>query len=185
MRACLVEFNNLYVEYLDLTVPLAGSGQRLPDRAAEIRGELMVRAAAAQDALNQAGVNLVRYPPPATGGPVVSGLANTMFVHETDYIPFGSVRPFHENVTQMLRLAVGYLTNQRDRAVKQRRSPLYWGDRVLTFLLGIPSYFVSRIFGVPVWRIEESPLGVVLRIIGLVVETLVLYVGGRELGWWG
>jgi hypothetical protein len=37
---------------------------------------------AAQDALTVAGVNLVYTPPPMTGGPVMRGLPNTVFLHE-------------------------------------------------------------------------------------------------------
>jgi hypothetical protein len=180
MRSELREFNALYVEYLNLTVPKGALSQR----AYELRGELMERAAVAQQALNQAGVDVVRYPPPATGGPVISGLANTIFVHETDFLPFGSMPPFYEKVLEVIRLGEGYLRSRQEKAERQRRNPLYWADRVLTVFLGIPAYIVSRVAGVPVWRIEGSPLGVVLRIVGLVVDAALVFIGGREFKWW-
>lgn len=183
LRNELIEFHNLYGNYIDLTWPPEEGG--LSSRAAELRAELLSRVAKAQRAVSQSGVHLVLTPPPAFGGPVLHGLSNLLFVHETirGYTGMGSA-PFFEDVREALRIAEGYLAQQEEEACRLWRNPLYWLDRLLTTLLGFPAYILSRILGVPVARIDESPAGVALRLLAVCLDGLAVYFGGRALMWW-
>jgi hypothetical protein len=183
MREALREFNNLYIDYLNRSYPPSGSG--LDAEARRLRGELQHRLAEAQMAIDAVGVGLAMLPPPAFGGPVLKGLTNTLFIHETSqgYTGMGAP-PFFEKVLETLQVADGYLERKERDEIRRRKNPLYWLDLVLTAFLGIPAYIVSRIIGVPVWKIEDSPLGFALRLLGLAIDGLVVYFGGHELHWW-
>jgi hypothetical protein len=178
LRENLRQFHNTYVEYLQLTL----RGGRDPQRAARLRGELTRQVADAQRALHVAGVDITRLPPPAFGGPILHGLPNVLFIHEQEPTLVGE--PFCNTVLQTLEIADGYLGRNAQDEIRRRSSPLYWTDRVVTGILGIPAYIVSRIIGVPVWRIEASSVGSVLRVIGLIIDGLLVYFGGHGLGWW-
>jgi len=183
MRNNLVEFTDLYVEYLDLTYPPSMDVDS--HAAGRLRMELSRRLGDAQEAFDTVGVDLAMLPPPAFGGPIRHGLANTLFIHETSAGHTGmSGPPFFQTVLQTLHTATGYLERRERKERHRRRNPLFWMDWALTGLLGIPAYLVSRIFGVPVRRIEESQLGTALRIVGVVLEAVLLFVTGRALGWW-
>jgi hypothetical protein len=67
---------------------------------------------------------------------------------------------------------------------RTRRNPLYWGDRILTALLGFPAYVLGKIFGVPASHINDSPWGTALRVAAFIVETGVLVLGLNELFHW-
>jgi hypothetical protein len=181
LRDALRDFHNLYVRYLDLTFP--------PERgfsaeAGQLRVYLTQRVAEAQRALDLSGVQLTRYPAPAFGGPVLHGLPNLLFIHEQEPVPVFSGQPFFRNVVEAMQMADGYLAHREQMEVRRRRNPLYWLDWLITGFLGIPAYIVSRIVGVPVWKIEDSPLGFALRLIGLTIDGLVVYFGGHEAKWW-
>jgi hypothetical protein len=92
--------------------------------------------------------------------------------------------PFFERVVETLQIAGGALERKAEEEARRRRSPFYWLDLALTAFLGIPAYIVSRIVGVPVWKIEESPLGFLLRLLGLALEGLGVFLGGRAAHWW-
>jgi hypothetical protein len=141
--------------------------------------------AVAQAALDAAGVDLAMYPPPAFGGPIQHGLVNILFLHESSlgYTGMGNP-PFFERVVEILQVAGGALERKAEEEAQRRRSPLYWLDLALTAFLGIPAYIASRIVGVPVWKIEESPFGLILRLVGLTLEGLGVFFGGRAAHWW-
>jgi hypothetical protein len=181
LRDNLIEFHNLYLRYLELTYPPRGNP---PPAASELRAELTQRVGVAQQALDLSGVQLARLPAPAFGGPILRGLPNLLFIHERDPVPVFRMQPFCQNVIEALQVAVGYLARRERDEAHRRRSPVYWLDWVITGFLGIPAYIVSRIIGVPVWKIEDSPVGFGLRLVGLAIDGLVAYFGGRELGWW-
>jgi hypothetical protein len=74
---------------------------------------------------------------------------------------------------------------RRERDIAhRRRNPLYWGDRLLSLLLGFPSYLVGKIIGVPASRIDATPWGTILRVAELAAAGLGVYLGGRNAGWW-
>lgn len=187
MRGELREFHNLYVEYIDLTWPPNG---RPPARATELRAELLGRVSKAQAALSQSGMGTIAMtPPPMIGGPVLTGLPNLLFVHETPLVGVSlglglNQPPFCQKVIEALKMADGYLAQQQEEAARRRRNPFYWLDRIVTTLLRVPAYILSRIIGVPVARIEESPFGLALRLLALAIDGLVAYIGGHELKWW-
>lgn len=93
-------------------------------------------------------------------------------------------QPFCAKVMETLQVADGYLARKERDETRRRQNPLFWLDWAVTGLLGIPAYIVSRIIGVPVWKIEESPVGFALRVVGLAVDGLIVYFGGHGLGWW-
>jgi hypothetical protein len=132
-----------------------------------------------QGALNQARVDATIYPPPAFGGPVLSGLSNTAFAHEDRY----HRQPTFELVLRASARRRLLEQQERDEA-RRRQSFLYWPDRVLSAVLGFPVYLLSKIVGVPQDRIERSPFAGALRILGLVIEGLGVFFGGRAAGWW-
>lgn len=181
LREALRDFHNAYVRYLDLTFP---PDRGMPAEAGPLRLELTQRLAEAQRALDLSGVQLTRYPPPAFGGPVLHGLPNLLFIHEHDQVPVFSGQLFFRNVIEAMQVADGYLARREEVERQRRRNPLFWLDWLITGFLGIPAYIVSRIIGVPVWRIEDSPFGLGLRLFGLAIDGLVVYLGGREVKWW-
>lgn len=181
LRDRLREFHNLYVRYLDLTL---SSQPQITSEARQLRMDLTQRIAEAQEALHLAGVDLTRLPPPAFGGPILRGLPNLLFIHEQDPPSLFGRQPFCQNVIEALQVADGYLGQREREEAERRRNPVYWLDRTVTGFLGIPAYVTSRIIGVPVWRIEDSPVGFALRVVGLAVDGLVVYFGGHGFGWW-
>jgi hypothetical protein len=50
--------------------------------------------------------------------------------------------------------------------------------------LGIPSYLVAKLVGVPTWRIENSTWGTLLRIGEVAATAVGVYWGGSQAGWW-
>ena len=182
LREDLAEFHNLYIRYLELTSTAGGAPN---GEASRLRSELRHQVAAAQLALGTAGVELAMYPAPAIGGPVVHGLPNLMFIHETTAGYQGMMGlPFCDKVIEALQVADGYLERRERDEKGRRRNPLYWLDLGITGLLGLPAYVVSRVLGVPVGKIDDSPVGFALRIAGLAVDALVVFIGGRGFGWW-
>jgi hypothetical protein len=124
---------------------------------------------------------------PVTGGAVMHGLVNTVFVHET---PFGGVSGMfnwptsYQGIIDIVDTCLSRLDELDIEIRRRRRNPLYWGDRTLRALLGFPAYLLSLIFGVPASQIEESAFGVALRVAAFVVESAVLVLGLNELFHW-
>jgi hypothetical protein len=140
---------------------------------------------AAQDALTVAGVNLVYTPPPMTGGPVMRGLPNTVFLHEEPGYrlhDWTRVKPTYAAVIDMVRLGVQYLEENERFERRRRRIRLYWIDRVLRMTLGIPAYIVSLLLGVPQQRIEASAFGPLLRILGVLADIAGVYALEKLIG---
>lgn len=183
-RHDLVSFRNVYVEYLNKTL----GDREAPQKNLALRSQVMRAATPAQTAMNAIGAGVSWLPPPAAGGPVLSGLVNMVFIHESVHGyaggMFGTGGQPYQAIIDVVDSALASL-DRLERAIRRKRkNPLYWVDRGLRLVLGIPAYLVSLIFGVPVERIEASPLDVPLRLLGLVVEGLVVYFGGHEAGWW-
>ena len=78
-------------------------------------------------------------------------------------------------VMEALLTADSFLARQEKEARRRRRNPLYWLDRLVTVALRIPAYVLSRIIGVPVARIDESPFGVGLRVLTVVLDGALVY----------
>jgi hypothetical protein len=181
LRNAVVEFHNAYVAYLEATSPEAPS--HAPAEVQRLRGEVTALVPAAQEGLEEAGVNLVIYPPPAFGGPIRRGLANVVFAHESPNTEMGQTMIVRQTL-DTARLAAAQLEKSERLLRRKRKSPLYWVDRSMRAVLGIPAYLLSLIFGVPVRRIDESPFGTALRIVGVVLEAFGVYFGGRAAKWW-
>jgi hypothetical protein len=180
----LVSFRNTYVDYLNKTL---GDAQA-PQRHLQLRSEVIRQATPAQHILNRLGAQLSWLPPPAVGGPVLSGLINTAFIHEGPYGYagsglFGSGGQSYQAVIDLLDASIASLDRIEVEIRKSRRNPFYWGDRVLRALLGIPAYLISLVFQVPLSRIEDSVWGTALRIVTLFVEVGLLLLGLHE--WFG
>ena len=172
-RRALGEFNNVYVECLQ-------AGPTHPN-AAELRNRVVQLIPAAQAALDEADVDLaIRTPPLLPGSYVYTGLANTAFLHE-QAMAYGGVS---QAVQDLVRLASVKLEQRERELARKRRSPLYWGDRVVSAVLRFPAYLVGKIVGVPTSQIERSPWGLVLRIAELAAAALGVYFGGSAAGWW-
>jgi hypothetical protein len=180
-RRDLVAFRNSYVDYLNKTL---NSNHPIP-RA--LRSEVVRRAQPAQMVLSKLNADFRWEPPPITQTPPMHGLINTIFVHET---PFGGTSGLfnwpksYEGIIDLVDTSLSALAQMDVQIRRRRRNPLYWGDRVLRALLGFPAYVLSLIFSVPTSRIEESALGVVLRVAAFLVETGVLVLGLNELFDW-
>lgn len=178
----LRRFREAYVAYLNATV-LAG---RHPTSEPQLRSQVSRFVPAAQAALGaiQAEVGWdLRH----SGGPLILGLVNMTFLHETSHGYSGGLMPGvppYQAVLDTIDGALASLEVILEEVRRQRRNPIYWLDRLLRTVLGFPAYFVSLVFRVPLDRIEESPYGTPLRLLGLVIEGTLVYIGGRELGWW-
>jgi hypothetical protein len=181
-RDALVRFHNVYMEYLG---EIHKNGSADPQEAFRLRSEVIAAVPAAQDALTVAGVNLVYSPPPLIGGPVMSGLPNTVFLHEEPgYRLHESTgfKPTFVAVIDMVRLGAQCLEESERIERRRRRNPLYWIDRVLRMTLGIPAYIVSLLAGVPRQRVEESSFGPVLRIMGILGDFAGAFALGKLIG---
>jgi hypothetical protein len=181
-REALVRFHNIYMEYL---TEIHKNGSADPQEASRLRGEVIAAVPLAQNALTVAGVNMVYAPPPLTGGPVMSGLPNTVFLHEQPgYRLHKSMgfKPTFADVIDTVRLAAQYL-EERERIERRRqRNPLYWIDRVLRMTLGIPAYIVSLFAGVPRQRVEESAFAPMLRVIAVLGDIGGVFALGKLIG---
>lgn len=181
-REALVRFNNVYVAYLE---EMHKNGSADPQNALRLRGEVIEAVPAAQDALTVAGVDLAFAPPPMTGGPVMTGLPNTVFLHEqAGYRRHGSAgfKPTYSAVLDMVRLGAQYLEENEQIERRRRRNPLYWIDRTFRMTLGIPAYVVSLLVGVPRKRVDASPVGPLLRSIGFLADVAGAFALGRLIG---
>jgi hypothetical protein len=87
-------------------------------------------------------------------------------------------------VQDLVRLAAAKLEQRERELAHRRRSPLYWGDRIVSAVLRFPAYLVGKIVGVPTARIEGSVLGLLLRLAEVASGILTVFFGGRAAGWW-
>jgi hypothetical protein len=181
-REALVHFHNRYLAYLDATV----GGHGGPQDAFQLRAEVISAIPAAQRALDAAHVGLVYTPPPAFGGPVMSGLPNLAFLHEgapyQNRVP--GVKPPYTDVIDMTRLGVQYLEDAETRERRRRHNPLYWIERAFLATLGFPAYVIGAVVGVPPHRIHGSVLGMPLRLIAVAADVSSLWAIGKAVGWY-
>lgn len=169
----LRRFEDAYTEYLR-------TGPDHPD-SRKLREAVIEQIPSAQEALGTVGGGLLVSPPPMTGSSFVyQGLFNTAFLHERSAV-YGEIP---EGILDSVRLAIAELRKRESEARKTRRNPLYWADRVLTSVLGLPSYLVAKVIGVPVARIEQSVWGTVLKLIEVALAILGVFFAGRAAGWW-
>jgi hypothetical protein len=147
-----------------------------------LRSRAMAAAMLADRAMQKAGTVPFAVPPPAIGGPVMRGLLNMAFLFETPFSVYENEIP--NAVRGFVAAARALVERALDDAKRRRRNPLYWFDRVVSALLGLPAYFLSRLIGVPRSNIEESRYGTVLRIAALVVDAGLVFVTGRAAKLW-
>ena len=88
------------------------------------------------------------------------------------------------NVLDWCRLADAQLEHRQTMLRQQRANPLYWVDRLLRALLGIPAYLLSLILPASYARIDRSVFGPALRLISAAGTLFGIYIGGRDVGWW-
>jgi hypothetical protein len=164
----LVAFRDCYVTYLNQTL---GNERPIPQAK---RSEVVRRAHKAQTVMTRLGADFAWQSSPATGGEVMRGLLNTIFVHES---PFGGIDgtmfnwpKSYEGIINIVDTCLSRLEELEAESHRTRRNPFYWGDRVLSALLGFPAYLLGKLLGVPATRIDESPFGIALRIAAFFVE---------------
>jgi hypothetical protein len=188
LRQAIAGFRNTYVAYLNDTLPLVhGGGVPAYDERRRALQRLAVRA---DQAVNASGLVVALAPPPALGGPVLRGVAAIAFAHEDQRWGViersflgGHYKQSYEVVIEALDSADALLEEQEEDARRQRRRPLYWGDRLLRAVLGFPAYLVSLVAGFD--RRELSPESArVLWIVSLAADAATIFGFGRLLGWW-
>ncbi len=168
-RQALDEFLAAYNTYLSSTDDM------------EARARLNRLIPAAEAAMDALGMGFAVLPPPASGsGPVIRHLANVAFLHEKP--GFGTLP--NEQVIDVVEQTLALIEEREKMLRRLRRRPLYWLDRAVRALLGIPAYLISVLVGVPKPRIETSWWGPPLRILGLVADVAGIYGVGRLLKWW-
>jgi hypothetical protein len=170
-RNALVDFHNVYVEFLEEV--LHKNAPVDPQKAMQLRAEVIARLPQAERALGIAGVNMAYLPPPLTGGPVMRGLVNTVFLHEEPGYRlqgWAGQKPTYAGVIDMLRLGAQHLEDQEADERRRRRNPLYWVELGVGLTLGIPAYIVSRLLGVPSETVEGSPFRLPLRLVGALAD---------------
>jgi hypothetical protein len=171
-RYNVVAFHNAHGEYIK-----AG-----PEGKPQVRARVVELLPAAQIGLDRAGIQPTLYPPPAMGGPIKHGLANIAFAHET--YPFGAEDSIRM-VSDSLQLAASRLEQRAVEEEHRRRNPLYWIDRGLRALLGIPAYIISLLFPSYSFReIDSSVFGAPLRLLSAASSALAIFWIGRQAGWW-
>jgi hypothetical protein len=182
-RNDLAAFRDTYTAYLNQTLNM---NKPVP---AALRREVVRLAQPAQEALHSIGAVFAWDPPPITQTPRIYGVVNTVFLHETPFGGFsegmfGNWPTSYEGILNAVEIGISHLDKLAIDVRRRRRNPLYWGDRVLRALLGFPAYLLGLIFRVPARQIDESALGLALRIAAFVVEVAVLVLGLNELLHW-
>jgi hypothetical protein len=72
----------------------------------------------------------------------------------------------------------------REDSASGAPNPLYWGDRLVRVLLGIPAYLVSVLLGTSFERVDRSAWGLPLRLVALVGEVITIAASARAIGLW-
>jgi hypothetical protein len=138
---------------------------------------------AAQTALERAGIQPTMYPPPGRGGPVRQGLANIAFAHEAAF-PL-AVEETIGMVRDARQLAAAQFEEWVKEEERRRHNPLYWIDRGLRALFGLPAYIISLLVpSLSFANIDSSAFGAPLRVLSVASEGLGIYWIGRSAGWW-
>ncbi|HEX5173657.1 MAG TPA: hypothetical protein VFV91_05880 [Gaiellaceae bacterium] len=172
-RAAAIAFHNAYAEYLK-----AG-----PEGDPRLRARVVELMPAAHMALARAGVEPYMHPPRALGGPVISGLPNLAFAHEAAFSlgTDDSIRMVRDS----LQLAAAKLEDRAVEEERRRRNPLYWIDRGLRMLLGVPAYIISLFFPHLSFRdVDSSAFGAPLRLLSAASSALAIFWIGRQAKWW-
>jgi hypothetical protein len=117
---------------------------------------------------------------PAMGGYQIRGLSNAIFAHES--MPF--VTPPWQQVLDTLDSSIAKRREELRQTRRRRFNPLYWGDRILSAVLGLPAYLVGRVLRIPPERIEGSHWGTPIRLAGLILQIALVIIGGRQVGFW-
>ena len=112
--------------------------------------------------------------------PIRSGLRNLAFEHESGFGQPSTPKFVIDCVLQ----GKGKLEHLIEIERRKMRNPLYWIDRSLRALLGIPAYLISLIVGVPRYRLERGPWGPLLRVVAVAADVAGVWGVGRVLGWW-
>ncbi len=172
----LRKFRETYERYLAAS---RGQGNFTQQQTTNLRRSISSLTPAASAALEVAGMEPGQLPPPALGGYAVSGLPNLVFLHERSFTA-SDVPGF---LLDMCDSAIAKIEDMLSEEKRRRWNPLYWVDRFLRAVLGIPAYLISITFRVPLRRIEESVWGTALRLLTLFVEVGLLVFGAHE--WFG
>lgn len=152
------------MEYLEATM---GDDPANPQEAYRLRAEVTRTIPAAQAAMNAAGVNPVVYPPPAFGGMIYRGLANTAFLHESPGYRLGTPS-IPQQILDATQLAHAQLEQRREASS---------GIPIPKVRLG---RIARRAFGAPFRSLADDAV----RLITIVGGGLAIYFGGAAAGWW-
>ncbi len=189
LRRALRDFRNPYVEYMNRIMSNVYEGGHVT-RGSE-RSELLRKAVLAGHAVNRTGIRVAWLPPAVMNAPPLEGLANVAFAHENPlywepdeglYLR-GSPRPF-DLVVDALDSADVILEERQREAERLRKSPFYWGDRVLRAILGFPAYLVSLILGFD-RRALSTTSARALWWLSLAADAAGIYGFGMLVEWWG
>lgn len=186
LRGDLRDFRELYVPYLNETVPRVYSGESV--RRDERRAELLRAAVRAHRAVGVTGIRLAWLPPPIfrDSTPPLEGLVSVAFGHENEaYRGFSGMnipKPF-ELVLDAVDQADAILEVREHEAKRRRRQPTYWIDRTLRAVLGTPAYLASMILRFDLNDLSSSK-GRILWWLSLLADVAGVFAVGRMLEWW-
>lgn len=170
-RDALHEFHVAYIDYVE--------GGPHGDRS--LRQRVVALAADAESAMTAARIAPALQPGVYGGGVVIRGLTNLMLRHEQ---PGYRSMNIPQEVLDWCQLADARLAEQEEGLRRRYRNPLYWIDRFLRALFGIPAYLVSVLLRMPKERVDASIWGAGLRVISAAGAIAGIYFGGSDAGWW-
>jgi hypothetical protein len=138
---------------------------------------VLALAAPAEFAMKAVGVVPITGPPPMTGGRAVPGLVNALA---------GSIhyRQSWSDMKGFVFVALSALKEAERQSARRRRNPIWWADRVLKAVLGIPAYLIGLIIGKSTATVNDSSWGVLLRVVSLVASLATIAAAGRGFGIW-
>jgi hypothetical protein len=176
-RATLVDFLALYIAYVNAR----HAGNVDPVELVRLRGEMMGRlgaADAAMKALGQrpAGLHIA-------SGLRPQGLAEIVTLNE-QLVAVGNDDEA-ATVIDTLTIVLGRSEAMEEEARRSRRNPLWWIDRVLRAVLGLPTYLIGLALRVPAERIDASlPLRLISTAADIAGVATVGYLLGHYERWW-
>lgn len=150
-RADLAAFRAAYITYINQTLPVINQGGAVSYDGQ--RQAVVHLAAVASRAMVRSGITPIVCPPPVAGGAVLRGLSAVAFAHEDQryraptYILGPPPKTSPELTVESVDLADANLALLEADARKRYRSPLFWADRVLRAVLGLPAYLLSVLLG--------------------------------------
>lgn len=185
LRNDLHKFHEAYVAYTNRAAGDIQAGGHAAHSAE--RSEVVRLSVAASRAVAVSGLQLAWLPPAAIANstPPAEGLAAVALVHESRmYRGLSSMGPTSiETTVDAIGTADAILSIRQDELAARRRSPWYWGDRIVRAVLGFPGYFISVVFGFDRFTLSSAQ-GRTLWVLSVLADGAAVFGLGRTLGWW-